>query len=402
MLLRQVIWPLSFGLIVILLFGLVELVLLRWLNRPWWNHRLIRYSAMVLPLFGCLMMVVWVVGELNAVDWLIFPGMILAVLSLILELSLMISLPLSGVIHLAHWAINRAPAVRKNRKPQTVDTNRRAVLRIAAAALPMAALSSGVAGMSLAFSKVQVYRRPLYIENLPPALEGLRILHLSDLHLRHYFRLDDLAELLTDVERFRPDITLITGDVADDLNMLPDTLTMIDQLHTPLGSFATLGNHEYFRGVARVKKIYGRSPVRLLVNDGARVEHKGSTLFIGGIDDPLAMGAKQTEFFRRTIDKTLLREGGESLRILMSHRPDALDYAAVSGIELTLAGHTHGGQIGFAGRSLMEPLWPDRYLWGHYQIDKGHLYTSSGVGHWLPFRLGCPAEAPIIELKSKA
>jgi predicted MPP superfamily phosphohydrolase len=86
-------------------------------------------------------------------------------------------------------------------------------------------------------------------------------------------------------------------------------------------------------------------------------------------------------------------------KILMSHRPDAFDYAASQGINLTLAGHTHGGQIGFMGRSLFDSYWADRYLWGEYRQGRSALYTSSGVGHWFPFRLGCPPEAPIIELR---
>jgi uncharacterized protein len=82
----------------------------------------------------------------------------------------------------------------------------------------------------------------------------------------------------------------------------------------------------------------------------------------------------------------------------MSHRPDAFDHAAVRGIDLTLAGHTHGGQIGMFGRSVFESYWPERYLWGRYERNGSQLYTSAGVGHWFPFRLGCPPEAPVIEL----
>jgi uncharacterized protein len=61
-------------------------------------------------------------------------------------------------------------------------------------------------------------------------------------------------------------------------------------------------------------------------------------------------------------------------------------------------GHTHGGQIGLFGRSAFEALAPELHLWGTYARGESRLYTTSGFGHWFPFRLGCPTEAPILEL----
>ena len=84
----------------------------------------------------------------------------------------------------------------------------------------------------------------------------------------------------------------------------------------------------------------------------------------------------------------------------MSHRPMALDYAADRGIPLTLAGHTHGGQIGFNGRSLLYAINPERSMWGQYERRDSKLYVSAGAGHWFPYRLGCPAEIPIYTLTS--
>jgi predicted MPP superfamily phosphohydrolase len=88
-------------------------------------------------------------------------------------------------------------------------------------------------------------------------------------------------------------------------------------------------------------------------------------------------------------------------RLLLTHRPDAFDAAADCGFDLVLAGHTHGGQIGFGGRSLLDyPGYP--YPWGHYRKRTSQLNTSAGAGHWVPFRLGCPAEAPVVELAAAA
>jgi len=85
----------------------------------------------------------------------------------------------------------------------------------------------------------------------------------------------------------------------------------------------------------------------------------------------------------------------------MSHRPNILPIAAKNNIDLVLSGHTHGAQFGFNNRSIFEKLYPKSYLWGKYQIDNTILYTSSGAGHWFPFRIGCPTEIPIITLSTK-
>ena len=111
------------------------------------------------------------------------------------------------------------------------------------------------------------------------------------------------------------------------------------------------------------------------------------------------MGAKNDEFFQKTIDETLTPVATGDTVVLMSHRPDAFDYAASKDVHLTLAGHTHGGQIGFMGRSVFETYSSGNYLWGEYTLGNSRLYTSAGAGHWFPFRLGCPTEAPVIELR---
>lgn len=242
-------------------------------------------------------------------------------------------------------------------------------------------------------------RREVVIQGLPESLDGIRILQLSDLHLRHYVTLDDLEDVVRDAEAMKPDLVLVTGDIADDLEMLPGAIELIQGMRAPLGTFACLGNHEYFRGVDAVRRIFDRSPIPLFINQGVRIPVNGDSLYIAGIDDPRSMGAKDLAFYERTIDIALAGAGSQDTIVLMSHRPDAFDYAATQGVELTLSGHTHGGQIGFMGRSVFEPVWPDRYLWGHYDRSGSQLYTTSGMGHWFPFRLGCPQEVPLLVLR---
>ncbi|MCH7691497.1 MAG: metallophosphoesterase [candidate division Zixibacteria bacterium] len=391
-------YPLIFSIIFILFFGLLEIFLLRLLNKVWWKKRLVRYAAIGLPIFGSMMVLLWALGEYNTIGWLAFTGAILAVTAFILEFALMLSLPVSGALHLFQHLVDFIAKKKSGQANEVIDQKRRLFLKTAAVAVPAITVVGAVSGITNSFHEVNVYRRKLFYKDLPEELEGLKIFHLSDPHLHHYVTLSDLEDVLTAAEKFRPDITLVTGDIADDLNLLADALNMIEQLNSPLGSFASLGNHEYFRGVKRVKRIFDKSHTPLLVDEGLILPVGNLKLMIGGADDPVRMRVRSVEFFRTSIDYLLSRQPLGDFSILMSHRPYALDYASEKEFDMVLAGHTHGGQIGFMGRSVFESVWPDRYLWGEYSKGKTKLYTSSGMGHWFPFRLGCPCEAPILEL----
>jgi len=394
-------FPLVFSLIAIAVLGLVEILLLALANRPWWKKQWVRRLSWGLPLFGIVMVFVWGLGQFYAVHWLRLPASILAVVAFVCEVALMLSLPVSGVIHLVNWVMDRIVRRRRRRDSGPVDTNRRAMLRIAAAGLPVATVSLGLAGVTHAFTDVVVHLKPIEFDRLPPALEGLRILHLSDSHLSQYVNLDTLAEVLSNATSFKPDLIAYTGDIADDLTQLGEALQMTHQLRPRLGVYASLGNHEYYRGIARVKSIFEQSPVPLLVNQSVGLDVWGVRLRLAGIDDPRRIGGDDYSFFKNAVDSMLAVSEPADFTVLMSHRPPALDYASEVGLDLVLAGHTHGGQIGIDHHSVFGLIWPQSYFWGHYQKKNSHLYTSSGVGHWFPFRLGCPAEAPVIELRSK-
>lgn len=391
-------YPIIFSVVIIGLFGLLQVLFFRLFNKRFWDKKWLRLISLLLPLAGIVGVSLWAIGEYHTLDYLVYPGAILAVLVFVLEFCLIISLPLSGVFNFINWLWEKQLSrLAKDEKP--IDKKRRLVLQSAAAAVPLLTLSTGAFGVARAMSDVKVFKKEILINNLPDEINGLKILHLSDLHLRHYVTLDDLQNVLNRAAEFQVDLTLITGDIADDLNLLGDAIQLIDALKPTLGSYACLGNHEYFRGDEKVIRIFEKSPVPLLIDRGQMLKYKSKSLFLGGLDDPRFMGVDHSSFFKTAIDKTLVDRDKADFTILMSHRPDALNYASEKEVNLTLAGHTHGAQVGFNNRSFLESYFPDQYLWGHYQLKQSHLYTSSGVGHWFPFRLGCPAEAPVIELK---
>jgi len=385
---------------VILLLGLIQLLLLRQLIRPWWQKRWIRLSAYLLPVAGVAAVIALGLAEYNRIGWLATIASPLAVITIVLEIALMFSLPFSGALHLLEratdWISRKSPRVHEH----LPDPKRRMFLRGAAALVPLATVSAGVGGVGRAYGKALVYPIDFAYPGLPRELDGLRLLHLSDLHLNHYVALEDLEETLTDAAPYTPDLVLVTGDVADDLTQLGEALRMIAQLRPRLGCFATLGNHEYFRGVQQVKAIFSDSEVTLMIDQAVSLAVGATTLGVGGIDDPRTMRDISPDFFSAAIAKAFVDSPERDFTLLMSHRPDAFPFAARQGVDLTLAGHTHGAQIGFGGRSVLEDAFPHSYLWGKYSLGQSHLYTSCGVGHWFPFRLGCPAEAPVLVLKS--
>jgi len=131
----------------------------------------------------------------------------------------------------------------------------------------------------------------------------------------------------------------------------------------PYGVYATLGNHEYFRGVKEVRRIFERSPIPLLVNQSETLIIRGTQVCLAGIDDPQWLREVDPEFYKRTIDQALNSSPSEAFTILMSHRPGAFDYASSRNIDVTLAGHTLAANR-FMGRSIFECTVPPLSLGG--------------------------------------
>ena len=269
----------------------------------------------------------------------------------------------------------------------------------AAAILPVTALGLAGTGMARSFAGTNIPEIELKYKNLPPDLDGLKILHLSDSHLGPYVDLDDIEATLAAAEKHQPDILLYSGDIADDLQLLPGVIKLCESLGAPLGAYACMGNHDYYRGAKFVIAEFERSSMPMLINRGVTLKVGNSELFVGGADDPRYMGRAIDSFMRETVDKTLDGAPSDAFKIMMSHRPTGFDRAAEQGVDLTLAGHTHGGQIGLWNRPLFNKWGNEKYIWGKYSKGESLAYTSSGVGHWFPFRLGCPTEAPVLVLK---
>ena len=262
-------------------------------------------------------------------------------------------------------------------------------------------MSTASAGIISANTAPRIPRIKLSYPNLPKALHGLKLLHISDIHIGPYIALHDLEALVVRARQLQPDMAFISGDICDHLPSYFDALRILEGLQPAHGIYASLGNHEYFRGIEAVRSAFGKSHIPLLVDEGLVVDiGVDARIHVGGADDPRCMrGPDSAATLMRSVEASQESAPHDAFRILMSHRSVAFDTAAPLGVDLTLSGHTHGFQLGAGGRSLFESSYPDRYIWGQYSRGGRQLYTSAGVGHWMPFRLGCPPEAPLIVLE---
>lgn len=274
---------------------------------------------------------------------------------------------------------------------------RRQFLRHAAAALPAGAVAVGAAALT-GNDTTRIVEVPFKFRGLAPELDGLRILHLSDLHLGAGRTHQDLRALLDGLRPHPPDLIVLTGDVADKLEELVAALDIVTAFTPRLGVYAALGNHEYLNDIQQMLPAYQASSVRLLLNETASIPLGGATLFLAGVDDPVFIGPAKP-FYEKAISACAAGAPADAFRLLLCHRPEGFEAASRNGFHLTLSGHTHGGQVGLLGRSAFEVLLGMPYLWGSYRRGESRLYTTSGFGHWFPFRLNCPAEAPLVVLQ---
>lgn len=319
------------------------------------------------------------------------------------------SLPVAALLRAMGKRILTKPVPKRDARTTDVratkaaeeSMTRRQALNVITAAAPAVALAASTKGFVGGVTAPEIPRLVFRIPKLAAELRGLTILQLSDLHLgvaRHAKDFDAFVDRLGE-RGVRPDLVLFTGDVADDLAQIRPAFDAARRLKPRLGVHSVLGNHEHFHGFAVARDCYERARANLLLDRGIPLRVGGATLWLAGLNDPFSSGEDFATHLRRATEKAMRDCPSHATSILMSHRPEGFVHAIGSNVDLTLSGHTHGGQIGFEGKSAFEPLFPDGYLWGRYQRGSSQLYTTSGWGHWFPFRLGCPAEAPLIVLE---
>ena len=377
----------------------ITLVLVTNLHKHWWQQvwlRRILYGQFPLALVGSGL---WLLSRPYEWTWLLSIGWGLFAVLFLFQGSFLIALLLTTPMVLGTKLYD---LWRPGPDEAPTSLQRRHFLRRSLAVVPTLGVAGVGHGIYTSSTDTRLPVIPLHYPQLPPALEGLRILQISDMHIGPYIQLTDLENLLERANALAPDLILVTGDICDHKPDYLATLRLLESANAPLGVYASLGNHEYIRGIGRIRGHFDKTSIPLLVDEGLSIAVGDATLFLGGADDPRFLRSEESyQRLQNSVEKAVLDAGSEDFTLLMSHRSQALDYAVpLGGVDLILAGHTHGFQFGLAGRSVFEPFFPERYIWGHYAKENTQLYTTAGVGHWLPFRFGCPPEAPLFTLHS--
>jgi uncharacterized protein len=241
----------------------------------------------------------------------------------------------------------------------------------------------------------------LYLPNWPAGLEGMKVAVLSDLHVGSpYVGTDKLSYIVMRVNAAQPDMVVLLGDfviqeVVGGKFVEPEvTAGILKGLRARLGVFAVLGNHDWWYDGLRVKRALESAGIIVLEDDAARVERGGEAFWVAGLADAWT---NQTD-----IRGTFARVTDEGAVIAITHNPDIFPKIPRRAA-LTLAGHTHGGQVNlpFLGRLRVPSEFGQRYAAGHVVEDGRHLFVTTGIGTSIfPVRFRVPPEIVFLTLKA--
>lgn len=235
------------------------------------------------------------------------------------------------------------------------------------------------------------------IKNLPKSFEGYRIALASDIHWPEMIDPEFVKRIGQEIQKGKPNLLCIPGDVCDEsAGYIPNLKGVLDTWTAPDGTFATLGNHDWWLDGPGVKKeIRDRTHLQLIDNDRTFIERDGEAIVLAGVGD----------LYEDTIDseKALGGLDPNMPRILLSHNPDvAHDMPGDYRVDLQLSGHTHGGQIALPDWA---PVVPSQYgqtfRHGLVQGRKNLVYVTRGVARWgIHARFCARPEVTFIDLVS--
>jgi predicted MPP superfamily phosphohydrolase len=249
---------------------------------------------------------------------------------------------------------------------------------------------------------LRVKRLTVPLPALPLGLDGLRVVHLSDLHIGSEVPVWFLRKVVTTVRQLAPDAIVLTGDFVhsrpEDAEELAD---LLQELRAPHGVFAVLGNHDYAvnypgdPGIPGVEEVViaalERAGVTVLRNDEIEIAAGQSRLRVYGIDE-LWSGQAVVSPLRVT--------SAAVSRLVLCHNPDVVQFLPESNSDLVVCGHTHGGQVRIPPFPPLLTMTSDRRYWGGLHVrGNGWVFVSRGVGYTWRVRFAARPECVEITLK---
>ncbi len=274
------------------------------------------------------------------------------------------------------------------------DPSRRKLLQAAGTGLCIAPVAATAFGI-LRRNQFRVSEVSVPIPNLPRDLEGLRIVQITDIHLSPFLSEREFARAVDMANETRANIALVTGDlITRPGDPLDACLAQLARLRADAGVLGCLGNHEIYANTENYVTEQGRRiGIEFLRHRAKQLRFGNATINFAGVDyqkmhKPYLIGTEQ-----------LIVPG--ALNIMLSHNPDVFPVAAAQGYHLTIAGHTHGGQVDveILDQHLDVARYFTPFVQGLYRRDNSSVYVSNGLGTiGVPVRLGAPPEVSVLRL----
>jgi len=256
------------------------------------------------------------------------------------------------------------------------------------AAAGAAAASAGYLYLNNEAQDLVVERVMIPLIGLKPALEGFKIVQMTDFHLRPYTKPDFVQKAVELANSLNPDLMVLTGDyVWHEGEAILELAPILAGLNARYGVFSALGNHDIWTDVNLVLQAFQEVRMPVLVNQGIAINAGGQNLYLAGLDDGWSG--------EPDLEAAMYNAPNGAPVILLYHEPDLADDVSVDPrVSLQLAGHSHGGQIRLPG--IGAPLLPYlswKYDQGLFKVKDMWLYTNRGIGVTnIPIRYNCPPE----------
>lgn len=242
-------------------------------------------------------------------------------------------------------------------------------------------------------SRIGITEQRIWLDHLPEAFCGFRLVQLSDIHHGLFLSLEEVQQAVELTNKLEPDLVALTGDfVSYSRAYVEPVAALLGRLRARWGAFAVLGNHDFRVGEELVAHALRRAGIEVLRNRHTTLGRYAHALHVAGIDD-WGYGADLSRALRG------IPWGAPT--ILLAHNPRIIRHAARYAVSLVLSGHTHGGQINLPLVGTVYGRSPERmrYKAGWDRMGGTQIYVSRGIGTIvLPWRLRCPAEIPHFEL----
>lgn len=307
------------------------------------------------------------------------------------------SLVMVDLFFLVRYLIGRFSSAAGDVATAPIDSEKRQSLKKIAAAGTLGLSGSLSAASFITVQKdATVIRQDIRLAKLPEALNGLRMVQISDIHIGLTLDGEYLSHVVSKVNSLKPDLIVITGDLVDGyVNTLQKEVRPLAALKAPQGVFFVTGNHEYYFRANEWTIFLQTLGILVLDNRAVEIGDVKHPLLLAGVNDYQANRFDDVEGL--DLEKALAGRNAEQEVVLLCHQPKIIHDAAQADVGLVLSGHTHGGQI-----------WPFNYLVrlqqpflkGHIQYNhRSQLYINQGTGYWgPPMRLGTTSEITLITL----